>query len=203
MLRLALVAVCIALTGCSFTTRHGDAKVRHLDARLAGKGRSKILTIPEFSISEAGVHRFTVAEISEPMYPDTLFVRVPDDDSRALGGGIDPPWVGSLLSMELKDSAGLTFCEVALQLTTPHSFSHRSRRSPVRTSPNSWYEAHYSLFESPNSKRPAPRHSYEVVIHVKTPSPRAGDVARLEGTLHVDLPRRPYPSEDGVVVPGT
>jgi hypothetical protein len=192
MIRLALVAVCIALTGCSFTTRHGDAKVRHIDNRLLGKGKGKRLTLPEFSISEPGVHRFDVVRLPLPIYPREVVVGTPWEDhvdERMEPRPPDAPWRRVLLEVVFLDEDGGVVYEKWLDLSKERaSWRGIYRQAPVRTAPKRTAEAVFDLYDYGEQISDPPLLAYQVVVSVDDPSPRPGLKAYLTGSAP-DPPR--------------
>ncbi len=140
MTRLVLIATCIALTGCRFTTRHGDAKVvEHTGTRLLYGIRTWTLSLPEFSISEPNVHRFHVVDLPVAIYPQWIVIETPWDDyvdERMQLRPPDAPWRRMLLEVVILDEDGGVVFEKSLDLSKERaSWFGVYRNAPVRTSP--------------------------------------------------------------------
>lgn len=91
------------------------------------------------------------------------------------------PWEGARVMLQLVDESGNTFFEQTIVL----KYWGRS----IVSSRQQIFENTQRIFEWETLER---RTSYGVIVHVLTPSTRAGDVARLLGYGHDEMDEMEY-----------
>jgi hypothetical protein len=168
--RTIAVAALLALSGlgCTSVQRCGDARLLdHKDVLFVMMDN---FTMPYFPIDTPCTNRFEVRNLPFLIYPETLSLDVPNDES--MRPPQDAPWRACRLTVAFRTLSGKQFFTNSIDLA--------HWRSSADAECSGWS----SPYQIPETLEAVEASGYDVVVTVVTPSSRKGDRARLGSLLH-------------------
>lgn len=189
---VAIFAICSVMSGCHYTTQHGDAKLVH---QLGIYGHLRMILLPPVQLGEVGTTTFQIRDLPIPMYPTEIVIPKYTRSWRNYGQRVS-----------ITDEANWGNCNVDLQITSIageviYSNTGKLQEFITGTTSASEYRLGIIRYTSLRIFPPSaglsefdiePLTSYDLSITVNTASSRKDDWLGLRGSAPYDRRVKDY-----------